>query len=172
MIGFDRGRLARVRVRWQEINGQVGAASPRECESRGEEFDPARFAELLDRRAAAWLELGAVVDADDPLCELAELDVYAVACHYAAELDRRDAARTRVAADLPSPYPHTEAELAELCGLCAACGRRYGLAGVVPCPVCAAVRYVPGERGVPGWALRAVPAGRYRVDFPGDRFPD
>lgn len=122
-----------IRDRWHELNRLVGEASPGGCENRGEPLNPGRLAELLDARAQCWLALGQAIDDDaDP-----HVHVYAVACHYAAQLDQQDAARHRYAGGIPSIFPRAEAELLQLRQRqCGACGRPWQLDDTGRCDQC------------------------------------
>lgn len=141
--------FSRWRDHWYEVNQLVGEASPAGCAKRGEPLDRARLAELLDARAQTWLHLGqAVEDDQDPM-----VHVYAVACHYAAQLDHEDAARHRYAGGIPSLFPGVQVQLLRLERTrCGACGRPWQLDTDDRCDQCPRLIFGHPDAAPETWA--------------------
>ena len=91
-------------MRWHETNIAIGEAS-----GHGNPPDPYRYAALLDARAGWWDHLGQLADRAAGTGPGVVRDVYAIACTYAAELDRQAAAEVRFRYRIPTLHPGAEA---------------------------------------------------------------
>jgi hypothetical protein len=143
---------------WREANLAIALAS-----GGGNPPDPYRYAALLDARAGWFDHLGRLAD---QATGTGQRDVYAIACSYAAELDRNDAAAVRFRYRIPSLHPKTDATRIGLLRDCQECGRLWQLDRDAPpnrCEACPdllhgitphsteqARTYPPGEQWVPG----------------------
>lgn len=140
MTGPDTA-LDHARNQWHQTNTRIGDAS-----GHGNPPDPHLYAALLDSRAGWWDHIGHL--ADRKAGEPETRDVYAIACSYAAILDRTDAARIRFRYRIPTLHPSS---VAELIGLndnrCGACGRPWLLDPAGACPDCPALLHgiTPGN---------------------------
>lgn len=147
---------------WRETNAAVGEAS-----GNGHPRDPYRYAALLDARAGWWDRLGQLADRATDAEATGIRDVYAIACSYAAELDRIAAAEVRFRHRIPSLHPGSDAARLGLShGIgrhCDACGRPWQynrfhtcgscpdlLHGITPHSAEQAKTYPPGQQWVPG----------------------
>lgn len=141
--------FSRWRDHWHDLNRLVGEASPGGCEERGEPLDRAKLAELLDARAYTWLQLGQEIDDD----RTPVVHVYAVACHYAAQLDHEDAARHRYAGGVPSLFPGVQVQLLHLQDArCGACGRPWQLDTDGRCDQCPRLMFGHPDAAPETWA--------------------
>lgn len=163
----EQTALDHATARWHETNIAVGEAS-----GHGNPPDPYRYAALLDARAGWWDHLGQLADRAAAVGLGSVRDVYAIACSYAAELDRNDAAEARFRYRIPSLHPGTDhTRIGSRYGVdriytCRKCGRPWGFdrdAEPERCPACPdllwgitpaskeqAATYPPGEPWTPG----------------------
>jgi len=159
--------LEHATTQWHEINARIGDAS-----GGGYPPDPYLYAALLDARAGWWDHLGQLADRPEWSTDAQHdargriRDVYAIACSYAAELNRNDAAAVRFRYRIPTLHPKTDAARIGLDSTCRECGRpmkldRYAepnrcpacpdlLYGITPHSAEQAKTYPPGQQWVPG----------------------
>lgn len=131
----EHTEIEHARARWHEANTAIGDAA-----GHGNPPDPYRYAALLDARAGWWDRLGQLADRESNDGDVR--DVYAIACSYAAILDRADAARVRFRYRIPTLHPSSVAELAGLNdNHCEDCGRPWLLDPAGTCPACPALLY-------------------------------
>lgn len=127
-------------TRWHETNLAVGEAS-----GHGTPPDPYRYAALLDARAGWFDHLGQLADraADTGTGDVR--DVYAIACTYAAELDRLSAAEVRFRYRIPTLHPGSDAARLSLGGdrahACPKCDRPWQLDRDDACEACPDLLY-------------------------------
>jgi len=118
---------------WHETNAAIGDAS-----GNGNPPDPYRYAALLDARAGWWDRLGQLADQEAGQPEIR--DVYAIACSYAAELDRQSAAETRFQHRIPTLHPGGDAARLGMTGtpgrVCRKCDRPWQIERYDACPAC------------------------------------
>jgi hypothetical protein len=128
--------------RWHETNAAVGEAS-----GSGNPPDPYRYAALLDARAGWWDHLGRLADRATETSPGTVRDVYAIACSYAAELDRIAAAEVRFRHRIPTLHPGSDATRLGLLGdlrtgrACRRCLRPWQVDGDGSCMHCPGPRY-------------------------------
>lgn len=122
-------------ARWHETNLAIGEAS-----GNGTPPDPYRYAALLDCRAGWWDHLGQLADRQAAVGPGVVRDIYAIACTYAAELDRNDAAAVRFRYRIPTLHPGSEAIRLGLDGKpghgCEQCWRPWQLDREGACEAC------------------------------------
>lgn len=122
-------------ARWHETNLAIGEAS-----GNGTPPDPYRYAALLDARAGWWDHLGQLADRAAGVSLGMVRDVYAIACTYAAELDRNDAATVRFQHRIPTLHPGVQATRLGLDGsrerACTKCRRPWQLDREGACEAC------------------------------------
>jgi hypothetical protein len=118
---------------WHETNAAIGNAA-----GNGNPADPYRYAALLDARAGWWDRLGQLADQEAGQPEIR--DVYAIACSYAAELDRQSAAETRFQHRIPTLHPGGDAARLGMTGTpgrtCRKCDRPWQIDRYDACPAC------------------------------------
>jgi len=127
--------LEHARARWHETNIAIGKAS-----GHGTPLDPYRYAALLDARAGWWDHLGHLADCAAGTGPGVVRDVYAIACTYAAELDRQGAAEVRFCYRIPTLHPGSDASRLGLNiqpgRFCPACERPWQQGRDGTCDVC------------------------------------
>lgn len=125
--------LAHATTRWHETNIAIGEAS-----GNGHPEDPYRLAALFEARGAWWSELARLADHEHS--EGTVRDVYAIACSYAAELDRHAAAEVRFRYRIPTLHPGSDARRLSLIGdirhACSKCDRPWQADRRGTCPAC------------------------------------
>lgn len=118
---------------WHETNAAIGDAA-----GNGNPADPYRYAALLDARAGWWDQLGQLADQKAGQPEIR--DTYAIACSFAAELDRQCAAEVRFQYRIPTLHPAGDSARLGMHGVpgrvCHACDRPWQLDRYDACPAC------------------------------------
>jgi hypothetical protein len=166
----DTSALDHATTQWHEINARIGEAS-----GNGHPADPYLLAALLDARAGWFDHLGQLADREEWSKNLSNggrgeiRDVYAIACSYAAELDRHAAAECRFRHRIPTLFPGADAVRIGLGWKgpmghrCPECARPWQLDRDGACPACPdsvygitphsaeqAATYPPGKPWTPG----------------------